>query len=40
MKNIFILDKYSGELTPIKLLNKHENAKIKREKVKLTGGKN
>ncbi|BEP28132.1 DDE-type integrase/transposase/recombinase [Helicovermis profundi] len=40
MKNIFILDKYTGDLTPIKLLNKHENSKIKREKVKLTGGKN
>ena len=26
------------ELTPIKLLNKHNNSKIKREKPKLAGG--
>ena len=38
MKNIFIVDKHSGELTPIRLLNKQENSKIKREKVQLTGG--
>ncbi|MBN4074748.1 transposase, partial [bacterium AH-315-E09] len=38
MENIFIVDKHSGELTPIRLLNKHENSKIKREKVQLTGG--
>jgi hypothetical protein len=40
MEDVFVVDKHSGNLTPIKLLNKHENAKIKREKVKLTGGKN
>jgi hypothetical protein len=34
--HIFIVDKHSGELTPIRLLNKHENSKIKREKVQLT----
>lgn len=38
MKEIFIVDKHSGELTPIKLLNKHDNANIKREKIRLTGG--
>ncbi|MCD6364816.1 MAG: DDE-type integrase/transposase/recombinase [Planctomycetes bacterium] len=40
METIFIVDKHSGELTPIRLLNKHENSKIKREKVQLTGGEN
>lgn len=38
LSKIYVVDKYTGELTPIKLLNKQENALIKREKVKLTGG--
>lgn len=38
MKQIFIVDSYTGELTAIKLLNKQENAQIKRQKVSLTGG--
>jgi transposase InsO family protein len=40
MKKIFIVDGFTGELTPIKLLNKQENAHIKRQKVCLTGGEN
>ncbi len=39
MKQIFVVDKHSGELSPIKLLNKQENAQIKRQKVSLTGGR-
>lgn len=38
MTTIFIVDQISGELEPIKLLNKQENSLIKREKVSLTGG--
>ncbi len=38
LSKIYIADKKTDELVPIKLLNKHENAVIKREKVKLTGG--
>lgn len=38
LSKIYIVDKYSGALNPIKLLNKQENSLIKREKVKLTGG--
>lgn len=38
MNDIFIVDKHTGELTPIKLLNKQENSQIKRQKVCLTGG--
>ena len=38
MKKIFIVDEFTSELTPIKLLNKQENSKIKRQKVFLTGG--
>jgi hypothetical protein len=38
MKQIFVVDKNMGELTPIKLLNKQENPQIKRKKVSLTGG--
>jgi len=38
LSKIYIVDKYSGALTAIKLLNKQENSLIKREKVKLTGG--
>jgi len=36
--DIYIVDKHTGGLTPIRLLNKQENSLIKREKVKLTGG--
>lgn len=35
---IYVVEKHTGELTPIRLLNKQENSLIKREKVKLTGG--
>lgn len=38
LSKIYVVDGYTGELEEIKLLNKHENSKIKREKVKLTGG--
>lgn len=38
LKQIFVVDKNTGELTPIKLLNKQENSQIKRKKVFLTGG--
>lgn len=38
MSQIFIVDKVTDELTPIKLLNKQENSMIKRQKVRLTGG--
>lgn len=38
LSKIYIVDKLTNELTPIRLLNKQENALIKREKVKLTGG--
>jgi len=37
MKQIFVVDKNTGDLTPIKLLNKQENSQIKRKKVCLTG---
>jgi hypothetical protein len=40
MKTIFLVDPHSGELEPIKLLNKQDNAHIKRQKVSLTGGGN
>ena len=40
LSKIYVVDKHTGELTPIKLLNKKENSRIKREKVKLTGGNN
>ena len=38
MEAVFIEDKSTKELTLIKLLNKHNNSKIKREKPKLAGG--
>lgn len=38
LSKIYVLDKHTGELTPIKILNKKENSLIKREKIKLTGG--
>lgn len=37
MKEIYAVEA-SGALTPIRLLNKQENASVKREKVRLTGG--
>lgn len=36
--SVYVVDKTTGELTPIKLLNKHDNSHIKRTKVKLAGG--
>lgn len=36
-ENVYVIDS-TGELIEIKLLNKHENANIKREKIKFTGG--
>lgn len=38
LSKIYVVDKNTGELTPIRLLNKKENSLIKRTKVKLTGG--
>ena len=38
LSQVFIVDTLRGTLESIKLLNKHDNSKIKREKVKLTGG--
>ena len=37
MQNIFVVEK-DGSLAPIRLLNKHDNADVKREKVHLSGG--
>lgn len=37
-EKVYVVDKSTGELTPIKLLNKHDNSHIKREKIRLTGG--
>ena len=37
MKDIFLVEP-DGSLTPIRLLNKADNASVKREKVRLTGG--
>lgn len=37
MTDIFIVEP-DGTLSPIRILNKHENAVVKREKVRLTGG--
>ena len=34
---IFIVEA-DGSLTPIRFLNKHDNAFVKRDKVRLTGG--
>lgn len=39
-ETVYVVNKNTGELTPIKLLNKHDNSHIKREKVRLTGGFN
>lgn len=38
LSKIYVVDKNTSELTEIKLLNKHDNSVIKREKIKLTGG--
>ncbi|MGD9679316.1 MAG: DDE-type integrase/transposase/recombinase [Vulcanibacillus sp.] len=38
LSKVFVVDSLRDTLTPIKLLNKQDNSKIKREKVKLTGG--
>lgn len=37
-ETVYVVNKDTGDLTPIKLLNKHDNSLIKREKVRLTGG--
>ena len=37
LKDIFILE-HDGSLTPIRLLDKQENASVKREKIHLCGG--
>lgn len=37
MNDIYVVEP-DGALTPIRLLNKQENASVKREKVRLTGG--
>lgn len=39
MKEIYVVEA-DGSLSPIHLLNKQENATIKRDKVRLTGGEN
>jgi len=38
MRDVFLVNRHTGELEPIRLLNKHENSLIKRQKVSLTGG--
>ena len=37
MADIYVVE-HDGSLTPIRILNKHENSIVKREKVRLTGG--
>ena len=37
MSEIYVVE-HDGTLTPIHLLNKQENASVKREKIRLTGG--
>lgn len=37
MENIYLVE-LDGSLSPVRLLNKHDNAMIKRDKVRLTGG--
>ena len=39
-ESVYVVNKDNHELIPIKLLNKHDNSHIKREKVRLTGGIN
>ncbi len=36
-EKVYVMDQTTGEATPIKLLNKHENSHIKREKLRLIG---
>ena len=36
LKNIYVVDKQDNSLKQITLLDKHSNANIKREKIKLT----
>ncbi len=38
MKEIYVVGQDGASLTPIRLLNKQENALVKREKIRLTGG--
>ena len=38
LSKAYVVDKNTGELTEIKLLNKHDNSLVKRKKVKLSGG--
>lgn len=38
LSTVYLVDPVSGELSPLRLLNKHENSQVKREKVSLTGG--
>lgn len=38
MREVFLVNRHTGELEPIRLLNKQDNAHIKRHKVSLTGG--
>ena len=38
MREIFLVNRHTGELEPIRLLNKQDNAHIRRHKVSLTGG--
>lgn len=37
-EKVYVIDKTTNDLTPIKLLNKNDNSHIKREKIKLSGG--
>lgn len=37
-ETVYVVDASTGELEPVKLLNKHDNSHIKREKIRLTGG--
>lgn len=37
-ETVYVVDAFTGELEPVKLLNKHDNSHIKREKIRLTGG--
>ena len=38
MREIFLVNRHTGEMEPIRLLNKQDNAHIRRHKVSLTGG--
>lgn len=38
LSKIYVVDKTTGDLKPIKILNKKENSLIKRKKINLTGG--